>query len=271
MLVDGYNSHINMQFVEECDKFRIILIILPPHSTHRLQPLDVGLFSPLSTKYTNELNKLMFNSLGLIDMSKRVFWKLFWPAWQQAFTPANIASAWKTTGFFPFHPPAVLDKITKPAPVIPTTSLQTPLSCRAIRKTHREFRIRPTKLLLSKILRANEKLSALHSIDRHMIAGLQMTIREEKKRRARGKRLNLVGEEESGPQFFSPSKVQAARDYQASKDKEEEQRKQEIADRKALAAAKKVTKEKERVERAAIMAEKRKVAAEAGAIKEAEK
>jgi len=274
LLVDGHNSHVNLQFVKECDKLRIILIILPPHSTHRLQPLDVGLFSPLSKRYTNELNMLMFNSLGLISMSKRVFWRLFWPAWQQAFTLINIESAWKTTGFFPFHPPAVLDKIIKPAPATPAAStniIQTPMTCRAIRRAHRELKIKPTKLLMSKILRANEKLSALHSIDQHVIEGLQMAIKDEKKRRRRGKRLKLVGAEESGPQFFSPGKVQAARDYQASKDQEEELRKQGIADRKALAAARKIKKEKERVKRAAITAGKRKMAAEVRAIKEAEK
>ena len=274
LLVDGHNSHMNLQFVEECDKLRIILIILPPHSTHRLQPLDVGLFGPLSTRYTNKLNMLMFNSLGLVNVSKRLFWQLFWPAWQEAFTPDNIASAWKATGFFPFHPPAVLEKITKPAPATPaatTSVIQTPMTCRALRRAHRELRIKPTKLLMSKILRANEKLAALHSIDQHVIEGLQMAIREEKRRRARGKRLNLVGEKEAGPQFWSPSKVQAARDYQASKEKEEKQRKQEIVDRKALAAAKKTQKEQEKVKRAAIMAERRKVAAEARVTKEAEK
>ena len=274
LLVDGHNSHVNLQFVEECDRLRIILIILPPHSTHRLQPLDVGLFGPLSTKYTNELNMLMFNSLGLVNMSKRVFWKLFWSAWQQAFTLNNVESAWKTTGFFPFHPPAVLDKITKPAPATPaasTSAIQTPMTCRAVRRTHRELRKKPTKLLMSKILRANEKLSALHSIDQHVIKGLQMALKNEKKRRIRGKRLNLVGAEESGPQFFSPGKVQAAKEYQEAKKQEEEQRKQEIANQKVLAAAKRAEKQKKKVERAAIMAEKRKVAAEVRAIKEAEK
>ena len=52
LLVDGHSSHVNMQFIDRCDSLRILLLILPPHTTHRLQPLDVGLFSPLSTYYT---------------------------------------------------------------------------------------------------------------------------------------------------------------------------------------------------------------------------
>ena len=98
-----------------------------------------------------------------------------------------------------------------------------------------------------------------------------MAIRDKRKRRKRGKRLNLVGEKESGPQFFSPGKVQAARDYRAAKDQDEEQRKQDIVEREALAATRKIQKEKERVERAIVTAEKRKLAAEVRALKEAEK
>ena len=52
LIVDGHSSHVNMRFICYADANRIILVILPPHSTHRLQPLDVGLFSPLTTYYS---------------------------------------------------------------------------------------------------------------------------------------------------------------------------------------------------------------------------
>ena len=35
----------------------------------------------------------------------------------------------------------------------------------------------------------------------------------EKKKRRRGKRLNLLGQEDSGPQFWSPIKVVVVREY----------------------------------------------------------
>ncbi len=261
-----------MRFVEACDQLRILLLILPPHSTHWLQPLDVGLFSPLSTSYSKQLNQLVSNSFGLIGMSKRVFWRLFWPAWKEAFRPDNIESAWKKTGLFPLRPGAVLNVITKlEPPAAVSASLKTPISSRAVRRAHRQYKIEPTKLLMSKILRANERLAAHHDIDLHVIERLKMDIKQERKRRKRGKRLNLCGEQDSGPQFYGPEEVKAAQDYQASKEVEEEQRKQEIIDKKEQAAAKRVQKEKERVERAAITAAKRKAAAEARAIREEEK
>jgi DDE superfamily endonuclease len=52
LIVDGHLSYVNIAFLNKCDELRILVLILPPHSTHRLQPLNVGLFQPLSTTYS---------------------------------------------------------------------------------------------------------------------------------------------------------------------------------------------------------------------------
>ena len=114
LIVDGHSSHVNMRFINLCDQLRILLLGLPPHSTHRLRPLDVSLFAPVITVYTNGLNQLIFNSLSMISMSKGAFWGVFLPAWKQAFTPKNIASGFQKTGIFPYNPNLVLNMITKP-------------------------------------------------------------------------------------------------------------------------------------------------------------
>ena len=44
LLVDSHSSYVNMAFVELADSLRILLLILPPHTIHRLQPLDISLF-----------------------------------------------------------------------------------------------------------------------------------------------------------------------------------------------------------------------------------
>ena len=90
LIVDGHSSHVNLAFINACDRLCILLMILPPHTTHRLQPLDVSLFRPLATYYTNGLNKMLFDSLGLVLMSKRRFFQVFWPAWRQAFCEKNV-------------------------------------------------------------------------------------------------------------------------------------------------------------------------------------
>ena len=55
LIVDGHSSHVNWGFVNLADSLQILLLVLPPHTTHRLQPLDVGLFSPLANAYSKEL------------------------------------------------------------------------------------------------------------------------------------------------------------------------------------------------------------------------
>src|SRR5450432_2343273 len=104
LIVDGHSSHVNMKFLDLADKLRILVHILPPHTTHRLQPLDIGLFSPLSTAYIEELDILLTNSLGACSMSKRLFWRLFKSAFEKAFTEKNILSAFKKVGIWPFNP-----------------------------------------------------------------------------------------------------------------------------------------------------------------------
>ena len=77
LLVDGHSSHVNLRFIDYCDKNRIILGVLPPHSTHRLQPLDVGIFSPLAHAYSQEIDHLIQSSCEFSQLTKRSFWKLF--------------------------------------------------------------------------------------------------------------------------------------------------------------------------------------------------
>ncbi|KAI9651542.1 MAG: hypothetical protein M1829_002692, partial [Trizodia sp. TS-e1964] len=116
---------------------------------------------------------------------------------------------------------------------------------------------------------ANEFLAAENSISRHTIVGLQMALLDEKKRQKRGKPLNLLGEAEFGPQFFSPGRIVAARAYQEEKEKEKEEKQREIGNKKAQQAANKLQKDKEKEERALVATERRKIAAEAKAAKAA--
>jgi len=47
LVCDGHGSHISGQFIGHCMKNNIHLVRLPPHTSHLLQPLDVGIFGPL--------------------------------------------------------------------------------------------------------------------------------------------------------------------------------------------------------------------------------
>ncbi|PCH38502.1 hypothetical protein WOLCODRAFT_66605, partial [Wolfiporia cocos MD-104 SS10] len=48
---DGHGSHTTKCMVELAIANNIHLFCLPPHMTHKLQPLDVGVFRPLQQKW----------------------------------------------------------------------------------------------------------------------------------------------------------------------------------------------------------------------------
>jgi hypothetical protein len=254
LIVDGHSSHVNLKFIDWADQHRIILLILPPHSTHRLQPLDVSLFSPLATAYSNQITKLMSDSFGLVSITKREFWPLFKVAWETSFTEENIKSGFSKTGIWPYNPDVVLSRIrpaepqSEPTPAIGIEC--TPMTCRAVRRIHKAYQKDPTAKRLTFILNANSRLAAANSIAQHTIGGLVRALKMEKKKRSRGKRLNLVGEESSGPQAFTPTQVHRAKAYAAKLKTEEEAERARINNNKVNAVAKKLQKEKERSERA---------------------
>ena len=144
LLVDGHCSHVNLDFFDYADRNRIIVLVLPPHATHRLQPLDVGLFSPLSKAYSKELSDYFAKGQGLVSMSKRLFYSFFKKAWETSFTENNIEAAWRATGIWPYNPDKTLTICTQKPPSTPVKKLhvrfavKTPLSCHAMRQLARQ-------------------------------------------------------------------------------------------------------------------------------------
>ena len=241
LLVDGHSSHINMRFIDYADANRILLVVLPPHSTHRLQPLDVGLFSPLSTYYSQQIDKLLSESQGYVGLTKRDFWPLFREAWSQAFTATNVRSAWETTGIHPFNPSKVLSIFVRPEATSETSpeQAQTPTSTREIRRTFKQLQKDGQVGEGAKILlRAGEKLATELEIVRHENQGLRKAVLHEKKRRKRGKAMHLYDSEKEVGQalFFSPAKIGRVRQRVADEEQAERQRKQTISDKKLQAA-----------------------------------
>jgi hypothetical protein len=274
LIVDGHSSHVNMKFIDLADSLRILILILPPHSTHRLQPLDVGLFAPLARFYTNGLIKRMNDACGMVSMSKRDFWGVFWPSWKEAFTQKNIASAFEKTGIFPADSSRVIDKITKPQEIIAKFDpqmLKTPTNTQEVRRLRRGWLKSPSKTNVEKAFRGLDILAAQASISLHRVKGLEETLRREKKKKQRGKRLNLLREEDFGAQFYGPDQVQEARDFQTDKEEAETLRQKELSDKRDAAALKKAEKEEEKKQRAVALAEKRQLTAESRAQKAVEK
>lgn len=99
-------------------------MILPPHCSHILQPLNVGVFAPLKCALASETNAALRLDTRRIS---RVEWvEIYIRAREKALISSNIRSSWRSTGLAPLSPITVLDKL--PINRASTTSLpRTPL------------------------------------------------------------------------------------------------------------------------------------------------
>jgi hypothetical protein len=79
LILDGHESHHSTDFEIYCEEHNIITLCMPPHSSHLLQPLDVGCFGLLKKAYGREIEHLIRSSIMYISKIK------FFPAFYAAF------------------------------------------------------------------------------------------------------------------------------------------------------------------------------------------
>jgi hypothetical protein len=108
-VLDGHNSHINPEFDQFCLDHKIIIVCMPAHSSHLLQPLDVGCFSALKQAYGRGVEQLMGRGVNHID--KCEFLLLYKQARQAALHQNNIQAGFAATSLVPYSPDRVLSQL----------------------------------------------------------------------------------------------------------------------------------------------------------------
>ncbi len=98
LIMDGYTCHLSLEIINMFKQNSIICLILPPHTSHGLQPLDLVLFSSVKTDWT----KIMKNyfkegnkSLRKSDFP-RLLRKLFVD--KNAFNTSRVVSSFTRSG-----------------------------------------------------------------------------------------------------------------------------------------------------------------------------
>jgi len=138
LILDGHCSHINLEFCQYAIDNNIELLCFPSHTTHLLQPLDVGLFGPLQKYYSKAADDHMRDTRAAVV--KGTFWKFYSAARRQAYTKENLKLAWRKTGIHPFNPNAVLTQLvaprSAPSPASKKVVLQTPKKSTDVRQLY---------------------------------------------------------------------------------------------------------------------------------------
>ena len=106
LIFDGHSSHETLAIIERAIDENIILLSLPPHCTHYLQPLDRSVFGPFKKSYNEHCSDFM-SEHPLHVVNKWTFPSLLNKAWESSFTEANIRSGFAACGIFPLNRAAI--------------------------------------------------------------------------------------------------------------------------------------------------------------------
>ena len=103
LFVDGHVSHKSYEAIEYARANGIEMISFPPHTTHKLQPLDKTYFGPLKQYYVQACDRWTVNHPG-----KRIcFYSiagLFAEAFAKASTLDKGVAGFSSCGLWPFNP-----------------------------------------------------------------------------------------------------------------------------------------------------------------------
>jgi len=102
LLLDNVESHFSIETLDIAKENGVVIFTFPPHCTHKLQPLDVGFFSPFKTYYNAAVNSFLtshpatppsiYHIAGFVN-----------EAICKAATPNTIIKSFEVTGIYPFN------------------------------------------------------------------------------------------------------------------------------------------------------------------------
>lgn len=100
LVMDNHDTHINLNVVKLAMENNVTLLGLPPHTTHILQPLDVGIMGPLKGKFLQIANNLGFIGKHQV-LNKAKFPVVLSYSIDQSLTLARVKYAFRRSGLYP--------------------------------------------------------------------------------------------------------------------------------------------------------------------------
>lgn len=122
LLLDGHFAHIQIDAVKYGTDRGVHLFILPAHTSHFLQPLDVSVFGPFKRYYEKELKGFPSNDNRRLPIKDNVAGITCKPL-QIACSEDNAKNGFKKAGIFPLSLDAMLKGIIGSKPAIPSETL----------------------------------------------------------------------------------------------------------------------------------------------------
>ena len=114
LIQNGHTSHISIELIELARANDVCILCLPSHTTHLLQPLDVGVFKSFKTHFSKACVSYLSKHPGRVITNDMIA-SLVSTAYPNAFTPNNIMSGFRKTGIFPLNLGVIDDKMLCPS------------------------------------------------------------------------------------------------------------------------------------------------------------
>jgi len=103
LILDGHATHVrNIDVINKARDSGVVIICLPPHCSHRMQPLDVSFMKPLSSYYNTEIEKWLRNHPGRTVTVFQIA-QLITPAYLKAATALVAANGFRKSGIWPLN------------------------------------------------------------------------------------------------------------------------------------------------------------------------
>lgn len=203
LVLDNHESHTSVEFRSFCKEKDIVLLFMPPHSSHLLQPLDVGCFAPLKTAFSTQNQALIRHHIFYVK--KEDFLASFKTAFQASITKENIQGGFRGAGLHPFDPDAVLSRLDpihrSPSPLYSHLSWQPQTPCNTLEvekqatlikkklEMHQGSSPTPIHEAISQLAKGAQVMAASAALLQSQISHLQrvnedMHIRRKRKRKA---------------------------------------------------------------------------------------
>ena len=109
LIMDGHESHITWELVKESRQNDVLLLLLPPHTTNILQPLDVAIFGPMKINFSKltDATKLLAVTANYSDINKTNFSAVFKEAFEKTMSIATVRNGFRKCGICPYNPDAI--------------------------------------------------------------------------------------------------------------------------------------------------------------------
>jgi len=102
LILDNHESHVTLQAYEMCRENGVIVVSLPPHCSHKCQPLDLAVFGPLKTAYYKRCTEWMRMNPGQRITQYQIA-SLFGDAYCASANLQKCISGFRASGIYPLN------------------------------------------------------------------------------------------------------------------------------------------------------------------------